>query len=139
MNVSEFRRQLLSWYEGQRRDLPWRRTVDPYAIWVSEIMLQQTRVATVAPYYERFLTRFPNIEALANAKPDDLLHAWSGLGYYSRARNMQKAAKATEGRFPRTLEEIQALPGIGDYTAAAVASMAFGLPYAAVDGNVLRV
>ena len=135
MKVSEFRRQLLSWYEGQRRDLPWRRTVDPYAIWVSEIMLQQTRVATVVPYYERFLARFPNIEALANAPADDLLRAWSGLGYYSRAHNMQKAAKATGGRFPTTLTEIQALPGIGEYTAAAVASIAFGLPYAAVDGN----
>lgn len=139
MKVTDFRRQLLSWYDEQARDLPWRGTLDPYAIWVSEIMLQQTRVTTVIPYYRSFLALFPTLEALAAASPEDLLRAWSGLGYYSRARNLQNAARATQGVFPRTLAGIRALPGIGEYTAAAVASIAYGLPHAAVDGNVLRV
>jgi A/G-specific adenine glycosylase len=139
MNRSRFRRLLLLWYEGQRRDLPWRRTRDPYAIWVSEIMLQQTRVATVIPYYERFLARFPTLGALASAPVEDLLHVWSGLGYYGRVRNMQRAAIAAQGGFPASFDAIRALPGIGDYTAAAVTSIAYGLPHAAVDGNVLRV
>lgn len=138
--MPEFARVLLDWYRCAQRDLPWRRTVDPYAIWVSEIMLQQTRVATVIPYYQRFLQRFPNPAALASAPEHDLLAAWAGLGYYTRVRNMQRAAQAMpNGVFPRTYEEIRELPGIGDYTAAAVASIAFGMSHAAVDGNVLRV
>lgn len=137
--TDEFRRNLQKWYRTVCRDLPWRHTSDPYAIWVSEIMLQQTRVSVVIPYYERFLRRFPTVTALAGAPEQDLLAAWSGLGYYGRVRNMQSAARAMAGQFPSTYEAIRALPGIGDYTAAAVASIAFGLPYPAVDGNVLRV
>ncbi len=129
------------WYIHHRRDLPWRRTRDPYAIWVSEIMLQQTRVEAVIPYYERFLARFPDVPALARASEVDVLSAWSGLGYYSRARNLRRAARkiAEAGSFPRDFESILALPGVGAYTAAAVASIAFDEPRAAVDGNVLRV
>src|ERR1035438_3449744 len=132
---------LLSWYDTSHRDLPWRRTSDPYCIWVSEIMLQQTRAQTVIPYYERFVERFPTVEALAAAPENDLLALWSGLGYYSRARNLKRAAAATvaKGGFPHEYDAIRKLPGVGDYTAAAVASIAFGLPHAVVDGNVLRV
>jgi len=133
---------LLAWFRRHRRDLAWRRTKDPYRIWLSEIMLQQTRVAAAEPYYERFLARFPTVEALAAAPEADVLTHWAGLGYYSRARNLHKAARqiaASGTGFPRTYEAIRALPGVGDYTAAAVASIAFGLPHAAVDGNVLRV
>jgi len=132
---------LLSWYDASHRDLPWRRTSDPYRIWVSEIMLQQTRAQTVIPYYERFLKRFPTVQALAAASENDLLTLWSGLGYYSRARNLKRAAAAMviSGGFPRDFDAIRALPGVGDYTAAAIASIAFGLPHAVVDGNVLRV
>jgi A/G-specific adenine glycosylase len=134
-------RPLLAWYRRGHRDLPWRRTTDPYRIWLSEIMLQQTRVQAAIPYYERFLARFPTVEALAVADERDVLALWSGLGYYSRARNLLRAAKAVAaaGAFPRNYEAIRALPGVGDYTAAAIASIAFGLPHAAVDGNVLRV
>lgn len=137
----EFRKRLLAWFAGYRRDLPWRRTRDPYAIWISEVMLQQTRVSTVIPYYERFLARFPTIEALANAPEPDLLAHWSGLGYYYRARNMQKAARqiCATGTFPRSYAEILSLPGVGNYTAAAIASIAFDLPHAVLDGNVFRV
>lgn len=137
----EFRASLLDWFATHRRDLPWRRTTDPYAIWISEIMLQQTRVAAVIPYYERFLERFPTLDALADAEEPVLLAHWAGLGYYHRARNLRKAAQAMQARggFPLEFEEIRQLPGIGPYTAAAVASIAFGLPHAAVDGNVLRV
>ncbi|MBI4909784.1 MAG: A/G-specific adenine glycosylase [Acidobacteria bacterium] len=136
-----FRRELIAWYERNRRDLPWRRTQDPYAIWLSEIMLQQTRVAAVIPYYERFLDRFPNPAALASAPEEEVLSLWAGLGYYSRARNLIKAARQIQqaGAFPRTFDGIRALAGVGDYTAAAVASIAFSLPHAVVDGNVLRV
>jgi A/G-specific adenine glycosylase len=121
--------------------LPWRRTRDPYRIWISEIMLQQTRVAAAIPYYERFLERFPNVEALGAAAEEEVLAHWSGLGYYSRARNLLRGAKliVESGGFPRDYESIRKLPGIGDYTAAAIASIAFGLPRAAVDGNVIRV
>ena len=134
-------RLLIEWYQRIRRDLPWRRSSDPYRIWVSEIMLQQTRAQAVIPYYERFLQRFPTIEALAAAPEDQVLALWSGLGYYSRARNLHRAAQAVAqaGGFPREYDSIRALPGIGDYTAAAVASIAFGLPHAVLDGNVLRV
>jgi A/G-specific adenine glycosylase len=132
---------LIAWYRRVRRDLPWRRTTDPYRIWVSEIMLQQTRAQAVIPYYERFLARFPDLEALAAAGLDEVLALWSGLGYYSRARNLRLAAQRVVegGGFPRDFDGILALPGVGDYTAAAVASIAFGLPHAVVDGNVLRV
>jgi A/G-specific adenine glycosylase len=132
---------LIRWYRRVKRDLPWRRTRDPYAIWISEIMLQQTRVAAVIPYYEKFLASFPDAATLARAREESVLARWAGLGYYSRARNLQKAARAIVemGRFPSTFEEIRELPGIGNYTAAAIASIAFGLPHAAVDGNVRRV
>jgi A/G-specific adenine glycosylase len=135
------RRRLLAWYRKHKRDLPWRRTEDPYRIWISEIMLQQTRVAAVLPYYARFLARFPHVQALAAAGEQDLLAAWAGLGYYSRARNLQKAAKniVERGGFPRDYSSLLELPGVGGYTAAAVASIAFGLPHAVVDGNVARV
>lgn len=130
---------LLAWYRQGHRDLPWRATTDPYRIWVSEIMLQQTRAQAVIPYYERFLARFPTVDALAAAPLQDVLTLWAGLGYYSRARNLQKAAQAIDGAFPRDYDAIRALSGIGDYTAAAIGSIAFGLPYAVLDGNVLRV
>jgi A/G-specific adenine glycosylase len=139
--ISAIRKDLLTWYDRYRRDLPWRRTRDPYAIWLSETMLQQTRVAAVIPYYERFLQLFPTVYDLAAASEDALLAAWAGLGYYYRARNLQKAAQIIhdEGTFPATYDQIRALPGVGDYTAAAIASIAFDLPHAVVDGNVLRV
>ncbi len=135
-----FRQALLAWYDAVLRDLPWRETTDFYRVWLSEIMLQQTRVEAVIPYFHRFLAAFPAIETLAAAPEQDVLAAWSGLGYYSRARNLHGAAKqvATAG-IPKTYEEIRALPGVGDYTAAAVVSIALGLPHAAVDGNVIRV
>jgi A/G-specific adenine glycosylase len=134
-------RLLLAWYARGHRDLPWRHSRDPYAIWVSEIMLQQTRAQAVIPYYHRFFARFPTVAALAAAAEDDVLALWSGLGYYSRARNLRRAAQqiATAGGFPRDYDAIRALPGIGDYTAAAIGSIAFDLPFAVLDGNVLRV
>ncbi|MBS1873138.1 MAG: A/G-specific adenine glycosylase [Acidobacteria bacterium] len=137
----DFAQALEQWHRRHRRDLPWRRTRDPYAIWVSEIMLQQTRVETVIPYYERFLERFPGLASLAEAPEADLLACWAGLGYYTRVRNMQRAARAMleMGGFPTDYEAIRGLPGVGDYTAAAVASIAFGAPYAVLDGNVMRV
>jgi A/G-specific adenine glycosylase len=139
--ASEISRLLLAWYARGHRDLPWRNTRDPYAIWVSEIMLQQTRAQAVIPYYQRFLERFPTVAALAAAAEDEVLAQWSGLGYYSRARNLRRAAQqiAAAGGFPQDYDAIRALPGIGDYTAAAVGSIAFDLPFAVLDGNVLRV
>jgi A/G-specific adenine glycosylase len=136
-----FAARLLDWYRKGHRDLPWRNTTDPYRIWVSEIMLQQTRAQAVIPYYERFLARFRSVESLATAPEQEVLTAWAGLGYYTRARNLQRAAReiAAAGGFPRQYEAIRALPGIGDYTAAAIGSIAFGLPHAVLDGNVLRV
>ncbi len=141
LDAVQFRRDLLQWYARHKRDLPWRRNRDPYRIWVSEIMLQQTRVNAVIPYYERFLARFPMVEALASAEEQALLAAWAGLGYYSRARNLQAAAKSIvqNGRFPAEYQTLLQLPGIGEYTAAAIASIAFGHPHAALDGNVMRV
>jgi len=139
----ERRERLLRWYRAHRRDLPWRRTRDPYAIWIAEAMLQQTRVETVIPYYERFLARFPDVASLARAEPDALLGAWAGLGYYSRARNLRRAAEAIAtrhgGRLPETAAALEALPGIGRYTAGAVASLAFGAAVPAVDTNAMRV
>jgi A/G-specific adenine glycosylase len=138
-----FRRKLLAWFRESRRDLPWRGTKDPYRIWLSEIMLQQTRVAAAIPYYERFLRCLPDIASLAAAPPEDVLRHWAGLGYYSRARNLQAAArqivKVHGGIFPPTAEETLALPGIGRYTAAAILSIAFGEQLAVLDGNVARV
>jgi A/G-specific adenine glycosylase len=141
LRLESIRVALIRWYEGAKRDLPWRRNRDPYAIWISEIMLQQTRVAAVIPYYEKFLAAFPDAAALARAPEDQVLAMWSGLGYYSRARNLRKAARqmVERGDFPRDYDSIRALAGVGDYTAAAIASIAFGLPHAAIDGNVRRV
>lgn len=133
---------LLAWYRSRARVLPWRENRDPYRIWVSEIMLQQTRVEAVKPYFERFMEAFPGVKDLAEAEDDRLMKMWEGLGYYSRARNLQKTARLVaerSGRFPETYAELLALPGIGDYTASAIASAAFGKREAAVDGNVLRV
>jgi A/G-specific adenine glycosylase len=139
----EIQRALLHWFARHGRDLPWRKTRDSYAIWVSEIMLQQTQVATVIPYYERFLKRFPTVESLARARLDTVLKLWEGLGYYSRARNLHRAAKEIldrfSGRFPRTAAELLTLPGIGRYTAGAIASNAFDERVPSVDGNVERV
>jgi len=139
--LRRFRGALLDWYQANKRALPWRLTQDPYRVWISEIMLQQTRVAAVIPYYERFLTQFPRPAALATASDDALLSAWAGLGYYSRARNLRAAAQqiVIAGQFPSTYQEILALPGIGPYTAAAVSSICFGIPCAVLDGNVSRV
>jgi A/G-specific adenine glycosylase len=137
--LATLRRSLLAWYDANRRDLPWRKTRDPYHIWVSEIMLQQTRAQTVIPYYEKFLQRFPDARSLARAPEAAVLACWSGLGYYSRARNLRAAAQRVDGAFPATYDAIRALPGIGDYTAAAIASIAFDQPHAVLDGNVMRV
>ena len=134
---------LLRWYDENRRTLPWRGTRDPYRVWVSEIMLQQTRVAAAIPYYRRWMEALPDVAALAAVEEEQLLKLWEGLGYYSRARNLQKAARVIMeqygGRFPDTYEQLLSLPGVGEYTAGAVASIAFGQPVPAVDGNVLRL
>jgi len=137
------RQTLSAWYGGHRRDLPWRRTGDPYTIWVSEVMLQQTQVKTVTPYFQRFMQRFPDVGRLAQADEQSVLKLWEGLGYYSRARHLHQAAQRVVrewgGRLPSTWPEIRQLPGIGDYIAAAVLSIAFAQPHAVVDGNVKRV
>ena len=134
---------LLSWYRENKRDLPWRKEVTPYRVWVSEIMLQQTRVEAVKEYYTRFMAALPTVEDLAYCEEEKLLKLWEGLGYYSRARNLQKAARyiveRCDGEFPKRVEELKTLPGIGSYTAGAIASIAFGQRAAAVDGNVFRV
>ena len=141
--LSQLPAPLLVWYDQHRRHLPWREEVSPYRTWVSEIMLQQTRVAAVLPYFARFMETFPTVQALAEGDTEQLLKLWEGLGYYSRARNLQKAAQVIMERhggvFPQTYEEVLALPGIGDYTAGAILSIAFGKKVPAVDGNVLRV
>ena len=141
--ASRFASQLIAWFRENKRDLPWRRTRDPYAIWVSEIMLQQTQVKTVIPYWERWMRELPTVRSLAKAQPDRVLKLWEGLGYYSRARNLQKAAHVIvanhRGLFPNDFESILGLPGIGRYTAGAIGSIAFGLPTPIVDGNVARV
>jgi A/G-specific adenine glycosylase len=142
-DARRFQRGLLEWFDRHKRDLPWRRDRDPYRVWLSEIMLQQTRVAAVIDHYERFLRRFPSIEKLASAREASVLAAWSGLGYYRRARMLHAAAKKVVkengGKLPATAEDLRALPGIGRYTASAVASIAFDEPVAVVDGNVERV
>jgi A/G-specific adenine glycosylase len=142
-HLTGLRARLLQWYDRHKRDLPWRRTRDAYAIWLSEVMLQQTQVSTVIPYWERFLARFPTVEALAAAPLPDVLAGWRGLGYYSRARNLHRAAQEVVARFggrlPSTAEALHTLPGFGRYTAGAVASIAFGEPAPLVDGNVARV
>ncbi|HEY2462367.1 MAG TPA: A/G-specific adenine glycosylase [Candidatus Acidoferrum sp.] len=142
-NLPSFRNALLSWFRRHQRDLPWRRSKDPYRIWLSEIMLQQTRVAAVIPYYEKFVEHFPDVQALARAPEEDVLRLWAGLGYYSRARNLQQAARIVVakhgGLFPQVEAEVLALPGIGNYTAAAILSIAFGAKHAVLDGNVARV
>lgn len=140
---TQLRQKLLAWYEANRRDLPWRHTSDPYAIWVSEIMLQQTRVAAVVDRFQKFVSRFPTVASLARAQEKDVLTLWSGLGYYRRARRMHQAAQIVaahdRGGMPASAAELRKLPGIGPYTAAAIASIAFGEPVAVVDGNVERV
>ena len=142
-HFASIRRELLRWYDHNRRDLPWRRTTDPYAIWISEIMLQQTQVTTVVPYYERFLKRFPTIAALARAPLRGVLTVWSGLGYYQRAENLKKCARRLlvdhRGQLPADYDKLMSLPGIGRYTAGALMSIAFGQPYCALDGNARRV
>ena len=141
MQDIRFTEGILRWYAENGRDLPWRRTRDPYAVWLSEIILQQTRIAQGTAYWERFMERFPSVEDLAAASEDEVLRLWQGLGYYSRARNLHAAARqiVARGGFPSTLEGIRALKGVGDYTAAAIGSIAFGLRAAVVDGNVYRV
>ncbi len=130
---------LLDWYAENKRELPWRDTTDPYLIWISEIILQQTRVAQGYEYFLRFIHRFPDVDTLASASEDEVMKYWQGLGYYSRARNLHAAAKSMNGTFPRTYQEVRALKGVGDYTAAAICSIAYDMPYAVVDGNVYRV
>lgn len=143
MTAAAIRRALLDWYDRSRRDLPWRRTKDPYRVWLSEVMLQQTTVKAVLPYYETFLRRFPTVQALAEEPEEEVLAAWSGLGYYHRARNLHRGAQHVAerhgGRFPRTLEAALSVPGVGLYTASAVLSIAHGAPLPVVDGNVRRV
>ena len=141
--LTQLRRSLKSWYAKRARDLPWRNIGEPYKVWISEIMLQQTTVATVVPYFERFINRFPTIHDLATAEQDEVLRHWEGLGYYSRARNIHKTAKRlveqSDGLFPQTTDELTALPGIGGYTAGAIMSFAFDLPGAIVEANTLRL
>ncbi len=137
MNI--FSGTLLDWYAENKRDLPWRNTTDPYLIWISEIILQQTRVAQGYEYFLRFIKRFPDVVSLAAASEDEVMKYWQGLGYYSRARNLHAAAKSMKGTFPKTYAEVRALKGVGDYTAAAICSFAYDMPYAVVDGNVYRV
>jgi A/G-specific adenine glycosylase len=142
-NLPAFRRAVTSWFRRRARDLPFRKTNDPYRVWLAEVIFQQTRIDQGLPYYERFVAAFPTVEALAAAPEDDVLKLWEGLGYYARARNLHRAAEAVAhdhgGVFPRTVEGLQALPGVGPYTARAVASIAYGTPVAVLDGNVKRV
>lgn len=139
MIMNEFTKNIIEWYVENKRELPWRESSDPYLIWISEIILQQTRVAQGYDYYLRFIQRFPNINSLAEADEDEVMKYWQGLGYYSRARNLHAAAKSMQGVFPKTYAGVLALKGVGEYTAAAICSFAYGMPYAVVDGNVYRV
>lgn len=137
--MNTFSRTIIKWYQEYKRELPWRESTDPYLIWISEIILQQTRVAQGYDYFLRFIGRFPDVKTLADADEDEVMKYWQGLGYYSRARNLHAAAKSMNGVFPKTYPEVLALKGVGDYTAAAICSFAYGMPYAVVDGNVYRV
>ena len=137
--MNEFTKTIVEWYEENKRELPWRESADPYLIWISEIILQQTRVAQGYDYFLRFIKRFPDVQTLAAADEDEVMKYWQGLGYYSRARNLHAAAKSMNGVFPKTYPEVLALKGVGEYTAAAICSFAYGMPYAVVDGNVYRV
>lgn len=143
INISAFQQDLISWFKSEQRDLPWRKDKEPYKVWVSEIMLQQTRVDTVIPYFNRFMEWFPTLDAFANAEEEKILKAWEGLGYYSRVRNLHSAAKEVRekynGKVPDTAETISKLKGIGPYTSGAILSIAYGIPEPAVDGNVMRV
>ncbi|MBW8351477.1 A/G-specific adenine glycosylase [Bacillus sp. IITD106] len=143
MEIEKFQKDLVHWFIREQRDLPWRKDSDPYKVWVSEIMLQQTRVDTVIPYYERFLEKFPTIESFADADDESVLKIWEGLGYYSRVRNLHSAVKEVvtqyDGKVPNTLKDISKLKGVGPYTAGAILSIAYGVPEPAVDGNVMRV
>jgi A/G-specific adenine glycosylase len=143
VDIAKFQNDLISWFSKEQRELPWRLDQDPYKVWVSEIMLQQTRVDTVIPYFNRFIEWFPTIEDLANANEDKVLKAWEGLGYYSRVRNLQSAVKEVNekynGQVPSSPKEIAELKGVGPYTAGAILSIAYGIPEPAVDGNVMRV
>ena len=142
-HYQDFRDALVTWFNSYQRDMPWRRTDDPYRIWVSEVMLQQTQVKKVVGYYERFIERFPDVQRLAVGPLQDVLKVWEGLGYYARARNLHKAAQVIvnelDGKVPQDYASFRKLPGVGDYSAAAVQSIAFDAPYAAVDGNIKRV
>ena len=137
--MNNFSKTLLGWYAEHKRDLPWRNCTDPYRIWISEIILQQTRVVQGYAYFLRFVERFPDVRSLASASEDEVMKYWQGLGYYSRARNLHAAARSMQGVFPTSYEGVRALKGVGDYTAAAICSFAYGMPYAVVDGNVYRV
>ncbi len=137
--MKTFSPTLLSWYHQYKRDFPWRHTHDPYKIWLCEIIMQQTRIVQGLAYYNRFVETFPSPLSLAHASEDQVLKLWQGLGYYSRARNLHAAAKSMNGKFPTTYEGVRALKGVGDYTAAAICSIAYNMPYAVVDGNVYRV
>lgn len=137
--MSNFSEIIINWYRGHKRDLPWRESSDPYLIWISEIILQQTRVAQGYEYFIRFIQRFPDVNTLAEAEEDEVMKYWQGLGYYSRARNLHAAARSMKGEFPKTYPEVLALKGVGEYTAAAICSFAYDMPYAVVDGNVYRV
>ncbi|MFT4416711.1 A/G-specific adenine glycosylase [Fredinandcohnia humi] len=142
-SIEQFQADLINWFEAEQRDLPWRKDQDPYKVWVSEIMLQQTRVETVIPYFTNFVTSFPTIESLAHADEEKVLKAWEGLGYYSRVRNLHAAVKEVaekyDGQVPNTVEGISSLKGVGPYTTGAILSIAYGVPEPAVDGNVMRV
>lgn len=137
--MNGFTETIIEWYKENKRDLPWRESSDPYLIWISEIILQQTRVAQGYDYFIRFIKRFPDVQTLADADEDEVMKYWQGLGYYSRARNLHAAAKSMNGVFPKAYPEVLALKGVGEYTAAAICSFAYGMPYAVVDGNVYRV
>lgn len=137
--MSNFSGIIINWYREYKRDLPWRESSDPYLIWISEIILQQTRVAQGYEYFIRFIQRFPDVDTLAGAEEDEVMKYWQGLGYYSRARNLHAAARSMKGEFPKTYPEVLALKGVGEYTAAAICSFAYDMPYAVVDGNVYRV
>lgn len=137
--MNTFSKTIVNWYKEYKRELPWRESSDPYLIWISEIILQQTRVAQGYDYFLRFVERFPDVQTLADAEEDEVMKFWQGLGYYSRARNLHAAAKSMNGVFPKTYPEVLALKGVGEYTAAAICSFAYDMPYAVVDGNVYRV